>query len=163
MIFHRIYLRLFVMKLLFVHFGRYLFIGSMNFQTNYTSRKPFSWILFFDSPAQILTSSFEKMALKDKSNMCHFFGNNMSVFFWLGITVSFYWNNISVFLGFPSSPCVRWDVRGWAPDIFRISLELSFVFFSRGEPFTGIAGKHFQTPGIHVKMLFRQKPNNFRG
>ena len=61
--FHRISLMFLLIKLLFVHFGRYLLIASMDFRTAYIIRKPFVCILFSEVIVEVLTSSFEKSSL----------------------------------------------------------------------------------------------------
>ena len=61
--FHRISLMFLLIKLLFVHFGRYLLIASVDFRTAYIIRKPFVCILFSEVIVEVLTSSFEKSSL----------------------------------------------------------------------------------------------------
>ena len=82
MSFHRMWLRIHVIKLLFVHFGWYLLIGTMDFQKKLRARKPFPCILFFDNTVEILTSSSEKFTLKGKPIKWHFSRNNMSTYYW---------------------------------------------------------------------------------
>ena len=75
------WLRIHVIKLLFVHFGWYLLIGTMDFQKKLRARKPFPCILFFDNTVEILTSSSEKFTLKGKPIKWHFSRNNMSTYY----------------------------------------------------------------------------------
>ena len=49
--------------LLFLRFGIYLLIASMDFRTAYIIRKPFVCMLFSDVIVEIGTSSFEKSTL----------------------------------------------------------------------------------------------------
>ena len=49
--------------LLFLRFGIYFLIASMEFRTTYISRKPSVCMLFSDVIVEIGTSSFEKSTL----------------------------------------------------------------------------------------------------
>ena len=49
--------------LLFLRFGTYLLIASMDFRTAYIIRKPFICMLFSGVIVEIGTSSFEKSTL----------------------------------------------------------------------------------------------------
>ena len=84
MSFHRIKLKLLLIKLLFLHFGRYLQIGTMDFRTAYMIRKHLDGILFSDIIVEVSAASLEKLRMKvycqrfgfgDKMSLCfpHFF------------------------------------------------------------------------------------------
>ena len=61
MSFHRIKLKLLLIKLLFLHFGRYLQIGTMDFRTAYMIRKHLDGILFSDIIVEALRPVWRNM------------------------------------------------------------------------------------------------------
>ena len=61
MSFHRTSLKLLLIKLIFLHFGRYLLIGTMDFRTAYMIRKHLDGILFSYIIVEVPAASLEKI------------------------------------------------------------------------------------------------------
>ena len=80
MSFHRIKLKLLLIKLLFLHFGRYLQIGTMDFRTTYMIRKHLDGILFSDIIVEVSAASLEKLRMKVYSFLLQYFWNKITNF-----------------------------------------------------------------------------------
>ena len=80
MSFHRIKLKLLLIKLLFLHFGRYLQIGTMDFRTAYMIRKHLDGILFSDIIVEVSAASLEKLRMKVYSFLLQYFWNKITNF-----------------------------------------------------------------------------------
>ena len=80
MSFHRIKLKLLLIKLLFLHFGRYLQIGTMDFRTAYMIRKHLDGILFSDIIVEVSAASLEKLRMKVYSFLLQHFWNKITNF-----------------------------------------------------------------------------------
>ena len=80
MSFHRTSLKLLLIKLIFLHFGRYLLIGTMDFRTAYMIRKHLDGILFSDIIVEVSAASLEKLRMKVYSFLLQNFWNKITNF-----------------------------------------------------------------------------------
>ena len=80
MSFHRTSLKLLLIKLIFLHFGRYLLIGTMDFRTAYMIRKHLDGILFSDIIVEVSAASLEKLRMKVYSFLLQHFWNKITNF-----------------------------------------------------------------------------------
>ena len=80
MSFHRTSLKLLLIKLIFLHFGRYLLIGTMDFRTVYMIRKHLDGILFSDIIVEVSAASLEKLRMKVYSFLLQNFWNKITNF-----------------------------------------------------------------------------------
>ena len=80
MSFHRTLLKLLLIKLIFLHFGRYLLIGTMDFRTAYMIRKHLDGILFSDIIVEVSAASLEKLRMKVYSFLLQHFWNKITNF-----------------------------------------------------------------------------------
>ena len=80
MSFHRIKLKLLLIKLLLLHFGRYFQIGMMDFRTAYMIRKHLDGILFSDIIVEVSAASLEKLRMKVYSFLLQNFWNKITNF-----------------------------------------------------------------------------------
>ena len=81
MSFHRIQLKLLLIKLFFLHFGRYLQIGTMDFRTAYMIRKHLDGILFSDIIVEVSAASLEKLRMKVYSFYYNISGIKLQILF----------------------------------------------------------------------------------